>query len=370
MKKEKIVLGMSGGVDSSVAALLLKEKGYDVHAIFMKNWDDKHAICNSEDDFADASSVCKALDIKLKKINYTKEYKNRVFNKFIQDHVEGFTPNPDVLCNREIKFDVFRNYAKEIGADKIASGHYARVVEQNNSYFIKKAKDKNKDQSYFLYQLDGEIIKNLELPLGEINKGEVRKIAEENSLATFEKKDSTGICFIGERKYNDFVGQFFKSKKGKIITVDGEDIGTHNGHMYFTVGQRKGLGIGAKNSAFDKPWYVFKKDIEKNIVYVAQGSEHPALFSDELIADNMFWNINSDKIFQLKCKAKVRYRDVDHSCKILSLNENGCYVKFDNKIKAITCGQSIVLYDKNDVCIGGGIIRKRNVPFLGEEING
>ena len=370
MKKEKIVLGMSGGVDSSVAALLLKEKGYDVHAIFMKNWDDKNAICNSEDDYADAIAVCKKLDISLKKINYTKEYKERVFSRFIQDHIEGFTPNPDVLCNKEIKFDVFKNYARKIGAKKIASGHYARVFEKNNSFFIKKAVDENKDQSYFLYQLDNKIIKNLELPLGEINKKNVRKIAEKNSLITFEKKDSTGICFIGERKYNDFVGKFLKSKKGKIITVDGQDIGVHDGHMYFTVGQRKGLGIGAKNSAFDKPWYVFKKNIEKNIVYVAQGSDHPALFSDELLADNMFWNIDNKKTSKIKYKAKVRYRDVDHSCKILSSNQNECYVKFDNKIKAITCGQSIVLYDENDVCIGGGIIRKRNVPFLGEEING
>jgi len=369
MKKEKIVLGMSGGVDSSVAAFLLQNRGFEVHGVFMKNWDDENAICNAEDDYADALSVCNQLKISLKKINYTKEYKERVFSQFLEDHQNGFTPNPDVLCNKEIKFDVFQKYAKEIGAIKIASGHYAKIIKSDNNFFICKARDSSKDQSYFLYQLSSKLLANIEFPLGDILKKDIRRIAQENNLINASKKDSTGICFIGDRKYNDFVSQFLKSNKGKIITVDGEEIGVHNGHMYFTVGQRKGLGIGARRSAFDKPWYVVNKNIESNIVYVAQGTDHPALFSDQLLADNMFWNVDISKSIPLKCKAKVRYRDVDHSCQILSSNEDECYIKFDNEIKAITTGQSIVLYDESGVCIGGGIIRKRNIPFLGEELN-
>ena len=369
MKKEKIVLGMSGGVDSSVAAVLLQKKGFEVYGVFMKNWDDKNAICSAEDDYADASSVCNQLNIPLKKINYTKEYKERVFSQFLDDHKNGFTPNPDVLCNKEIKFDVFQKHAKQIGARKIASGHYAKIVRVNDNFFIGKASDNTKDQSYFLYQLKSSLLKNIEFPLANLLKKDIRKIAEENNLVNASKKDSTGICFIGDRKYNDFVSQFLKTKTGKIITVDDKEIGQHDGHMYFTVGQRKGLGIGAQNSAHDKPWYVVNKDIDKNIVYVAQGGNHPALFSNQLLADKMHWNRDISKSLPLKCKAKVRYRDKDHSCQILSSNEDECYIKFDNEIKAITNGQSIVFYDEDDLCIGGGIIRKRNIPFLGEEIN-
>ena len=369
MKKEKIVLGISGGVDSSVAAILLKNRGFEVHGIFMKNWDDKDAICSAEDDYADALSVCKKFDIPLKKVNYTKEYKKRVFAQFLDDHKNGFTPNPDVLCNKEVKFDVFQKYANEIGALKIASGHYAKIIFKGDNFYICKAKDNTKDQSYFLYQLKNKILKNIEFPLGNFLKKDIRKIADENNLVNAFKKDSTGICFIGDRKYNDFVGQFLKTEEGKIITVDGENVGLHNGHMYFTVGQRKGLGIGARNSAFEKPWYVIDKDIHKNIVYVAQGQDHPALFSDKLLADNMHWNLDVKNIIPLKCKAKVRYRDIDHPCQVISSNEDECYIKFNNKIKAVTTGQSIVLYDKDDICIGGGIIRKRNIPFLGQEID-
>ena len=369
MKKEKIVLGMSGGVDSSVAAFLLQKRGFEVHGVFMKNWDDENAICNSEDDYADALSVCSQLHIPLKKINYTKEYKERVFSQFLVDHKNGFTPNPDVLCNKEIKFDVLQKYADEIGANKIASGHYAKIVKTDEKFFICKAVDSSKDQSYFLYQLTNQILESVEFPLGDILKKDIRKIAQENNLINASKKDSTGICFIGDRKYNNFVSQFLKSNIGQIMTVDGEEIGTHNGHMYFTVGQRKGLGIGARKSAFDQPWYVVNKDIDNNIVYVAQGSDHPALFSDELIADNMYWNLDIQKNIPFKCNAKVRYRDIDHPCSILSSKDGQCYIKFDNKIKAITTGQSIVLYHENGVCIGGGIIRKRNIPFLNEEIN-
>lgn len=368
MKKEKIVLGISGGVDSSVAALLLQQKGYEVHGIFMKNWDDKNAICSAEDDYADAASVCATLNIPLTKINYTKEYKERVFSQFLKDHELGLTPNPDVLCNKEIKFDVFEKYAKKIGAKKIASGHYAKVLMKDDKFFIGKAKDLTKDQSYFLYQLSNKVLKNIEFPLGNLYKNEVREIAEKNKLVNAKKKDSTGICFIGDRQYNTFVEQFIDKKEGDIISLDGTLVGKHNGHMFFTVGQRKGLGIGAKKSAFDKPWYVVKKNIDKNIIYVAQGGEHPALFSDELVAVNIFLNENIKSKLPMPCFAKVRYRDNDHSCQIISLNDDQCYIKFDKKIKAITKGQSIVLYDESGLCFGGGIIKKRNIPFLEKEI--
>ena len=369
MKKEKIVLGMSGGVDSSVAALILQKKGYDVHGIFMKNWDDKSAICNAEDDYADAVSVCTVLNIPLTKINYTKEYKDRVFSQFLKDHELGLTPNPDILCNKEIKFDVFQQYAKQIGATKIASGHYANISIKNNKFFISKAKDQSKDQSYFLYQLNGDILKKIKFPLGGLYKSEVREIAKTNKLVNAKKKDSTGICFIGDRKYNSFVEQFIDKKEGDIISTDGELMGKHNGHMFFTVGQRRGLGIGAKKSALDLPWYVVKKDIEKNIIYVCQGSSHPALFSDELIAKNIFFNKNIKDKLPLSCYAKVRYRDNDKPCHIVSLDNDQFYIKFDKKIKAITKGQSIVLYDKFGICIGGGIITKRNIPYLKKGIH-
>ncbi len=306
MKKEKIVLGISGGVDSSVAALLLQKDGYDVHGVFMKNWDDKHAICSAEDDYADAVSVCKKLDISLKKIDYTDEYKDKVFKQFLDDHINGFTPNPDVLCNKEIKFEVFQNYAQEIGATKIATGHYADHYKSGSNCYLKKAKDKSKDQSYFLHQLGQSELENTIFPLGKILKKEVRNIAKKYSLVNHNKKDSTGICFIGERKYNDFVGEHLSSEKGEIQSLDGEILGKHNGHIYFTIGQRKGLGIGARFSAEDKPWYVAKKDIKNNIVFVVQGEDHPALFSKTIIAKNINWINKKPKILPKKYYAKVR----------------------------------------------------------------
>jgi len=368
MKKGKIVLGISGGVDSSVAAILLKKDGYDVHGVFMKNWDDKHAICSSEDDYADAVSVCKKLNISLKKIDYTNEYKNKVFKQFLDDHINGLTPNPDVLCNKEIKFEVFQNYAQEIGATKIATGHYVDYYKSGTNFYLKKAKDKSKDQSYFLHQLGQSELENTIFPLGKILKKEVRKIAKKYSLINHNKKDSTGICFIGERKYNDFVGEHLSSEKGEIQSLDGEVLGNHNGHIYFTIGQRKGLGIGARFSAQDKPWYVAKKDIKNNIVFAVQGEDHPALFSKTIIAKNINWINKKPNILPKKYYAKVRYRDKDKECNIFSLDNNSYLIKFKSKQKAITTGQSIVFYDKEGTCIGGGVISKRDIPFLGQNI--
>ena len=351
MKKEKIILGMSGGVDSSVAALLLQRDGYDVEGVFMKNWDDKHAICSAEDDYADALSVSKKLNIPLHKIDYTKSYKNKVFKQFLDDHLGGFTPNPDVLCNKEIKFEVFQKYAKKLNAKKIATGHYAKKTIINSINYLEKATDQSKDQSYFLYQLGQKELKNTIFPLGEIQKKEVRKIAKEYGLINYNKKDSTGICFIGERKYNDFVGQYINAKKGKIVSIDGDVLGTHNGHIYFTIGQRKGLGIGARLSAEDKPWYVVKKDIKKIIVNAVNWiSQKPTHFPKQLYA-------------------KVRYRDNDKACSVFCLNQNSYLVKFQSKQKAITPGQSIVFYDKNNICVGGGIISKRDIPFLNKTLD-
>ena len=368
MKKEKIVLGISGGVDSSVAALLLQKDGYDVHGVFMKNWDDKHAICSAEDDYADALSVCKKLDIPLKKIDYTSQYKDKVFKQFLDDHVRGLTPNPDILCNKEIKFEVFQNYAKEIGATKIATGHYADKHTTHTTCYLKKATDASKDQTYFLHQLGQSELKDTIFPLGKILKKDVRNIAKKYALINYNKKDSTGICFIGERKYNDFVGRYLTIEKGIIQSIDGEILGKHNGHIYFTIGQRRGLGIGARFSAEDKPWYVVKKDIQRNIVFVAQGENHPALFSKTIIVEHINWINNKPTAFPKDYYAKVRYRDEDKLCTISYLDNNTYCVEFASEQKAITPGQSIVLYNKENVCIGGGIIAKRDIPFLKETV--
>jgi len=359
---------MSGGVDSSVAALLLQKSGYDVYGVFMKNWDDRHAICSAEDDYADAISVCKKLNIPLKKIDYTNQYKDKVFKQFLDDHVHGLTPNPDILCNKEIKFEVFQNYAKEIGATKIATGHYADKYDDSSTSYLKKAIDLSKDQSYFLHQLGQSELKDTIFPLGKILKKDVRIIAKKYSLINHNKKDSTGICFIGERKYNDFVGQYLTVDKGNIKSLDGEILGTHSGHIYFTIGQRKGLGIGARLTSEDKPWYVVKKDIDNNIVFVAQGENHPALFSEQIIVDHINWINLKPKTFPKKYYAKVRYRDKDKLCTIFSLDNDTYLIKFKSKQKAITPGQSIVLYNEDGICAGGGIITRRDIPYLKENI--
>ena len=369
MKKEKIILGMSGGVDSSVAAVLLQKEGYDVEGIFMKNWDDKHAICSAEDGYGDALSVAKKLNIPLHKIDYKKSYQEKVFQQFLDDHINGFTPNPDVLCNKEIKFEVFQKYAKNLNAKKIATGHYANKQNINSINYLQKANDLSKDQSYFLYQLGQKELENTVFPLGGILKRDVRKIAKENDLINHNKKDSTGICFIGERKYNDFVGQYLKTNKGDIISIDGEKLGRHNGHIYFTIGQRKGLGIGARFTSEDKPWYVVKKNIKENIVFVAQGENNPALFSKKIIVKKVHWISKTPKKYPIQLYAKVRYRDNDKACSVFCLKDNSYLVKFKSKQKAITPGQSIVFYDKNGICYGGGIISKRDIPFLNEKLD-
>ena len=364
MKKIKVVLGMSGGVDSSTAAILLQKNNYEVHGVFMQNWDDKDAICSAEDDFVDALSVANQLKIPLKKIDYIREYKDRVFAQFLKDHNKGYTPNPDILCNREIKFDVLKQRAEKIGAQFIATGHYAQKIEnKNGTYQLTVPKDKQKDQTYFLYQISQSDLKKVIFPLGEYSKKEVRKVAEKNGLINSNKKDSTGICFIGERKYNNFVGQFIELKRGNIIDLNGKRVGRHNGHMFFTIGQRKGLGIGATKGPADKPWYVVHKNIQTNEVLVAQGKDNDALYSDCAQIEKINWISvapqNNQNLF-----AKVRYREKSLSCTIRIINNDTVNVYFSKPCRAITLGQSIVFYSEEGFCLGGGIIKKRSVPSL------
>lgn len=351
-KPLNIIVGMSGGVDSSVTAHLLKQAGHDVRGVFMKNWegDDTETYCPAEQDMADAQAVCDRLDIELSMVNFSNEYWERVFAYFLQEYRAGRTPNPDILCNKEIKFRAFLDYAKKSGAEYIATGHYVRKSELNQ---LLKGKDPDKDQSYFLYALDAEQISQAIFPVGELQKAEVRNIAEQNGLITHNKKDSTGICFIGERKFRDFLNEYLPAQPGEIITIDGDIIGEHDGLMFYTIGQRQGLKIGGVKNMPELPWYVVAKDIQLNRLVVAQG-EHPALFKQFLTCSQIHW-IHQPPVLPLSCSAKTRYRQKDQTCTLTSL-ENGQYrADFTHPQRAITPGQSIVFY-QDDICLGGGII--------------
>jgi tRNA-specific 2-thiouridylase len=345
---------MSGGVDSSVAAARLIEQGHKVTGLFMKNWeeDDDEEYCSAAEDLADAEEVCKLLGIELKTINFSHEYWNRVFQLFLEEYRSGRTPNPDVVCNKEIKFKEFLNWAMHLGADFIATGHYARIEKQNRHYMIKKGVDKGKDQSYFLHTLDQDALRYANFPLGEIEKEQVREQAKDLSLPIHDKKDSTGICFIGERRFSDFLARFLPSQSGKIKTLDGETIGEHRGAYYYTIGQRQGLGIGGDGEA----WYVAEKDVKRNIVYVVQGHDHPALMKKIVLAEQLHWITGIPPILPTNCKAKTRYRQDEQNCVISMIGLNYTRVEFDFPQWAVTPGQSIVFY-LDDVCLGGGIIR-------------
>ena len=345
---------MSGGVDSSVAAAKLLEAGNNVTGLFMKNWeeDDDEEYCSAAEDLADAEEVCKLLGIKLKTINFSHEYWNRVFQLFLEEYRNGRTPNPDVVCNKEIKFKEFLNWAIHLGADFIATGHYARIEKHNRYYMIKKGRDSNKDQSYFLHTLDQEALRHASFPIGEMQKDEVRKQAREMSLPTHDKKDSTGICFIGERRFSDFLGRFLPAQSGPIKSLEGETIGEHNGACYYTIGQRQGLGIGGDGEA----WYVVEKDVKRNIVYVVQGHDHAALLKKVVLAEQLHWVTGLPPILPANCKAKTRYRQDEQDCVISMIGINYTRIEFDIPQWAITPGQSIVFYH-GDVCIGGGVIK-------------
>ncbi|KGM29324.1 tRNA 2-thiouridine(34) synthase MnmA [Photorhabdus aegyptia] len=359
--QKKVIVGMSGGVDSSVSAYLLQQQGYQVAGLFMKNWeeDDDEEYCSAAADLADAQSVCDKLGIELHTVNFAAEYWDNVFEHFLSEYRAGRTPNPDILCNKEIKFKAFLEFAAEdLGADYIATGHYVRRKDINGKSQLLRGLDNNKDQSYFLYTLSHQQIAQSLFPVGELEKPEVRRIAEEIGLATAKKKDSTGICFIGERKFRDFLGRYLPAKPGPIMTVDGETVGEHQGLMYHTLGQRKGLGIGGTKEGSEEPWYVIDKDVQNNILIVAQGHEHPRLMSTGLIAQQLHWVDRETLTEKIHCVVKTRYRQQDIPCTVTPINEDKIEVRFANPVAAVTPGQSAVFY-QGEVCLGGGVIEQR-----------
>ncbi|MGO4999048.1 tRNA 2-thiouridine(34) synthase MnmA [Oceanisphaera sp. W20_SRM_FM3] len=355
----KVIVGMSGGVDSSVSAYLLQQQGYQVEGLFMKNWeeDDTDEFCSAAEDLADAQAVCDKLGMTLHTINFASEYWDNVFEHFLAEYKAGRTPNPDILCNKEIKFKAFLEFAAEdLGADFIATGHYVRRTFDEQPKLL-RGQDTNKDQSYFLYTLSSQQVAKSLFPVGELEKPEVRRIAEQLELVTAKKKDSTGICFIGERKFTDFLAQYLPAQPGKIETVDGDVIGEHQGLMYHTLGQRKGLGIGGLKNASDDPWYVVDKDLERNVLVVAQG-DHPRLYSKGLIARQLHWVDRTPLSAPLRCTVKTRYRQTDIACLVEPLDDDTIRVTFDEPQAAVTPGQSAVFY-ADEICLGGGVIENR-----------
>ena len=350
----RIAIGMSGGVDSAVAAALLIEKEYDVEGFFMKNWDDNSEFCNAEQDYNDALQVCYKLGIPLRSINFEKEYWERVFKYFLDEYKKGRTPNPDILCNTEIKFKEFLNYSIDLGADKIATGHYARIELKKGNNQLLKGFDKSKDQSYFLYGLNQEQISKTIFPLGEAHKTDVRKLAKKFGFDNYNKKDSVGICFIGKRNIKQFLKRYIPNQLGNIVNTSGEKLGEHDGVMFYTIGQRKGLGIGAKNNNSNGAWYVIDKDISNNELIVCQGHDHPALYQKQITASNPHW-ISGEPPEKKDLNAKIRYRSNDKPCKIVELDNEKISINFNNPCFAIASGQSIVFYE-NDICLGGAVI--------------
>lgn len=358
---KRVVVGMSGGVDSSVAAYLLKEAGADVHGVFMKNWEEEYdqGYCTAEEDLNDAQAVCDALDIPLHRVNFAENYKERVFSYFIETLSDGLTPNPDVLCNKEIKFKAFLDYADELGADFLATGHYAQVKRDQEQSYLIKAVDQNKDQSYFLHLLNQRQLQNTLFPIGEYTKEEVRAIALDNRLITYDKKDSTGICFIGERDFNQFIMQYLPTTPGIMRDPSGEVLGEHQGLAFYTIGQRRGLEIGGRKGSSGAPWFVADKDLKKNELIVVQGN-HPLLYGKGLYARDLHWindEIDLDQLNQ-KLTAKIRYRQKEQQCRVTLLDGRRVKVLFKEPQRAITPGQSIVFYYE-EFCLGGAVIEEK-----------
>jgi tRNA-uridine 2-sulfurtransferase len=351
--RQRIIVGLSGGVDSAVAALRLLEQGHRVEGLFMKNWDDDDdaEYCAAAEDLEEARRVADTLEIPLHKVNFAREYWDRVFSHFLDEYRAGRTPNPDILCNREIKFRAFLDYALELGADAIATGHYARIGPGPS---LLKGVDPGKDQSYFLHALDRSQLAASRFPLGELHKTEVREIARRARLPNHQRKDSTGICFIGERRFRDFLSRYLPAQPGDIVTPGGEVIGRHQGLMYYTLGQRQGLGIGGRTDASEAPWYVAEKRLDSNELVVVQGADHALLLSTSLHASTMHWIAGQAPAERFRAKAKVRYRQTDQDCSV-SVEGRGVRVHFDGPQRAVTPGQSLVLY-RGDECLGGGVI--------------
>jgi tRNA-specific 2-thiouridylase len=357
MAGKRVIVGMSGGVDSSVAAMLLKREGYQVSGLFMKNWedDDTADYCSSREDLVDAVAVAEKLGIDIDVVNFSAEYKERVFGDFLREYQAGRTPNPDVLCNAEIKFRAFLDHAVGLGADLIATGHYARVREVDGLHQLLKAEDGTKDQSYFLYRLDQSQLARTLFPLGSLHKREVREIARREGLPNHDKKDSTGICFIGERPFREFLNRYLPGDPGEIRTTEGKVVGRHQGLMFYTIGQRQGLGIGGSRGGDGDPWYVMDKDMQRNRLVVVQGHDHPTLYADRLAAVDLTWVSGSAPHIQWVYTAKTRYRQKDSPCTIVSVADGRCVVDFAEPQWAVTPGQSVVVYE-SQVCLGGGII--------------
>jgi tRNA-specific 2-thiouridylase len=351
--KKRVVVGMSGGVDSSVAALLLKRQGYEVVGLFMKNWEDDDAddYCPAKQDFMDVLAVADSIGIEVEGVNFAKEYKERVFSYFLREYQAGRTPNPDVLCNAEIKFKAFLDHAMGLGADWIATGHYARVRERDGRFELLKAEDGSKDQSYFLHRLNQAQLSRTLFPLGSLYKREVREIAREAGLATYAKKDSTGICFVGERPFREFLGRYLPKAPGEMQTPEGRVVGRHEGLAYYTIGQRQGLGIGGQGEA----WFVAGKDMARNVLIVVQGHDHPMLFRQELQAIDLSWVSGEPPHTHWVYGAKTRYRQADAACCITRLDAESCGIEFAQPQWAVTPGQSVVVYE-SEVCLGGGVI--------------
>ncbi|CAM5789691.1 MULTISPECIES: tRNA 2-thiouridine(34) synthase MnmA [Brevibacillus] len=355
----RVVVGMSGGVDSSVTAYLLKQQGYDVIGIFMKNWDDTDEFghCTAEEDFQDVRRVCDQIGIPYYTVNFEKEYMEKVFQYFLDEYRRGRTPNPDVMCNREIKFGELLTKVMDLGADYIATGHYAQVKFQDGEYKLIRGKDTNKDQTYFLNALNQKQLSKTMFPIGHMSKPEVREIAVKAGLATAKKKDSTGICFIGERNFREFLQNYLPAKPGNIESVDGDVVGRHDGLMYYTLGQRQGLGIGGGHGKTGEPWFVVDKDLERNVLIVAEGADHPRMFSTSLVSTDVNWISDRKPISTFTCTAKFRYRQPDQQVTVHIRDDHTVEVVFDKPQKAVTPGQAVVFYNGEE-CLGGGTIDK------------
>ena len=354
-KDTTVVVGMSGGVDSSVAALLLKEQGYNVIGIFMKNWDEKDEFgsCTSDEDYDDVRRVCDQIGIPYYTVNFVKEYWDRVFTYFLDEYKKGRTPNPDIMCNKEIKFKAFLDYALKIGADYLATGHYVQTDFINGEYKMLRGADANKDQTYFLSQLGQYQLSKTMFPIGHLDKSEVREIADKYGLKTAGKKDSTGICFIGERNFKNFLSNYLPSQPGDMKTLTGQVLGRHDGLMYYTLGQRRGLGIGGSGTG--EPWFVVDKDLQNNILYLVQGEDHPALLSYGLEASGLSWVSDKKPNGSFSCTAKFRYRQPDQDVRVHIKEDGRCTVVFDGPQRAITPGQAVVFY-QDEFCLGEGTI--------------